>query len=409
MGKMNLLLVNKYFYVRGGADKVFFEEAALLASKGHKLGFFSMDHPRNAPSPYAGYFVSGVDYEERLGLWRAVREAGRILYSWEAKQNLRRLLERERFDLVHMHNIYHQISPSILDAIAEAGLPAVMTLHDYKMVCPTYNLLSKGRICERCSRGRYFHGFLRRCAKDSYSRSFVNMAEMYLHHRILGLYGKVALFIAPSRFLKDKVLAMGFPGEVRYVPNFINAAAYRPQFGGRERSLVFFGRLSKEKGLETLIQAMAGIPGTLKLIGEGPERPRLEALVHQERLDNVQFWGYCQADALFAEVKKSWFAVIPSEWYENNPLSVLEAFALGKPVVAARSGGIPELVRDFDTGLTFEPGNVGDLREKIRYLLQDSELIVQMGQNARRYVEKELNPERHYAELLKIYEDLTGR
>jgi glycosyltransferase involved in cell wall biosynthesis len=316
---------------------------------------------------------------------------------------MRLLLQSQRFDLVHLHNIYHQLSPSILDAVAEAGLPAVMTLHDYKIVCPTYKLLSEGRVCERCAMGKYWHCLLHRCVKVSYAKSFVNMAEMYLHHYFLGQYGKVALFLAPSKFLADKVGDMGFPGEVRYLPNFIDVKTYAPQFAGQEPSLVFFGRLSPEKGLPTLIQAMADIPGILKLIGEGSERPRLEAMVHRKGLQNVQFLGYRQADLLFDEVKKSWFAVVPSEWYENNPLSILEAFALGKPVVGARIGGIPELVRDGDTGLTFEPGNVQDLQEKIVFLLKNPELVTQMGKRARQFVEEVADPERHYQKLMEIY------
>jgi len=400
---MKILLVNKYFYLRGGSDKVFFDEAALLQSKGHKVGFFSMQHPRNFPSRYAPDFVSRVDYAEKMGLLRRWQAAGRILYSLEAKRKLRRLLARERFDIVHLHNIYHQLSPSILDAVAEAGLPAVMTLHDYKMVCPAYTLFSRGRVCERCSQGRYFHVLLRRCVQDSYGKSLVCLAEMYLHHRLLGLYGKVARFIAPSQFMKNKLQDLGFPGQVSHVPNFVNAEAYLPHFGGEEQSLVYFGRLSKEKGLPTLLQAMAGLPATLKLIGEGPERPRLAETVRQARLANVRFLGYRQGASLWAEIRRSRFTVLPSEWYENFPLAVLESFALGKPVLGARIGGIPELVQDGETGLTFEPGNVKDLREKILYLLNHPHLLMEMGRKGRELAEKEFNPQKHYESLMSIF------
>ncbi|MDI6812499.1 MAG: glycosyltransferase family 4 protein [Deltaproteobacteria bacterium] len=401
--KLKILVVNKYFYIRGGAEKVFFDEVSLLEQKGHEIGVFSMEHPRNAPSRYAPFFVSGVDYEGKMGTWQKLWEAGRILYSLEAKKKMRRLLQQEHFDLVHLHNIYHQISPSILDAIATAGLPAVMTLHDYKMVCPTYSLLADKRVCECCFQGRYFHSLWRRCAKDSYAKSFLSMAEMYLHHRLLKIYGKVALFIAPSRFLKAKVEESGFPYRIIHLPYFLNARDYQPNFISEEQSLVYFGRLSPEKGLETLIKAMSGVPANLKIIGEGPQRPRLEYLAGQLRLNNVQFLGYRQGDALFDEIKKSRFTVLPSEWYENYPVSVLESFALGKPVVGARIGGIPELVRDHDTGLTFEPGNIQDLQEKICFLMEEPDVITAMGKRARQFVEEVADPERHYQKLLKIY------
>jgi glycosyltransferase involved in cell wall biosynthesis len=400
---MKILLVNKYFYIRGGADKVFFDEASLLESKGHEIGFFSMDHPRNAPSRYAPFFVSGVDYEGKIGTWQKLQEAGRILYSREAKKKIRQLLGQEWFDLVHLHNIYHQISPSILDAIAAAGLPAVMTLHDYKMVCPTYSLYLDEHLCERCCQGKYFYCLLRRCSQKSYLKSFLNMTEMYLHHRILGQYGKINCFVSPSLFLINKLQEMGVSGEFHHLPNFIHIRNYRPQFIGEEQSLVYFGRLSQEKGLETLIQAMSGLPALLKIIGEGPQLPRLENLACQLRLKNVHFLGYRQGDALYDEIKKSRFSVLPSEWYENYPLSVLESFALGKPVVGSRIGGIPELVRDADTGLTFEPGNVQDLQEKIRFLLENPDVITQMGRRARQFVEEVADPDRHYHDLIKIY------
>lgn len=400
---MNILLVNKFFYLKGGSERVLFEEAALLERQGHKVGFFSMGHPRNLSSRYENYFVSGVDYEGKMGLPQKLREAGRILYSWEARKKMGQLLEEEHFDIVHLHNIHHQLSPSILDAIAARGIPAVMTLHDYKMVCPIYTLLRDNSPCECCSGGRYYFCVRHRCNRKSFSRSLVNVLEMYAHHRLFDLYAKVAVFASPSIFLRDKLREMGFAKEIAHLPNFIPLADFTPAFHHREKSLVYFGRLSQEKGLFTLIKAMPGLGGALKIIGEGPERGKLEELCAHHGLDNVRFLGYLQEQNLHREISRAMFAVMPSECYENFPLSVLEAFALGKPVVGARMGGIPELVRDLDTGLTFEAGNVQDLREKLRFLLENPDLVRDMGENARRLVEERYNPESHYAGLVEIY------
>jgi glycosyltransferase involved in cell wall biosynthesis len=400
---MKVLFINKFFYLRGGSERVFFDEASLMEEHGHEVGFFAMHHPRNLPSLYNQYFMPRVEYAEKMSLTQKLREAGRILYSWEARKRLRRILEQEKFEIAHLHNIHHQISPSILHELKRFGIPAVMTLHDYKMTCPTYNLLCHGHLCEVCTYGKYYSCVLNRCNKGSLAKSMVNTLEMYLHHRVMQIYGEVALFISPSKFLIEKLQEMGFPGKLVHLPNFIRSENIEPAQKGEEGSLVFFGRLSREKGVMTLIEAVRDLKVTLKLIGEGPQRGELEEKVSSEKISNVFFMGYKQGQELFDEIKKSMIVILPSEWYENNPLSVLEAFALGKPVIGSRLGGIPELVQDNETGFTFEPGNVADLREKIRLLLENINVIPEIRKKSQRFVIEELNPETHYEKLMNIY------
>ena len=238
---------------------------------------------------------------------------------------------------------------------------------------------------------------------------------MYLHHKILRIYDLVDVFISPSRFLKDKLQAMGFKGRIEVLSNFINPADFVPKYEAVEQSICYVGRLSKEKGVATLIEAVKGLDVTLKIIGDGPLRENLELgswsseekSSNSELQTNIQFLGYKTGDELKDKIKKSMFLVIPSENYENNPRSVIEAFALGKPVVGARIGGIPELIKDHETGLTFEPGNVEDLREKIDYMVNHPDKVIEMGRNARRFVEKELNAEKHYERLMEVYQSVT--
>jgi glycosyltransferase involved in cell wall biosynthesis len=400
---MKVLFINKFFYLRGGSERVFFDEASLLEKHGHEVGFFAMRHFRNLSSPYTPYFMPEVEYAEKMSLTRKLRETGRILYSWEARKRLRRLLEDKKYDIAHLHNIHHQISPSILDELSRFGIPAVMTLHDYKMACSTYNLLRDGCPCEHCAQGQYYHCFLYRCTKGSFSKSLINTLEMYLHHRIMRIYGKVDRFISPSKFLQEKLQEMGFRGEIVHLPNFIVSENFEPALKWDGDSLVFFGRLSREKGIITLLDAVKDLKCTLKLIGEGPQREELEDKVSTEKISNVIFLGYKQSQELFDEIKKSMIVILPSEWYENNPISVLEAFALGKPVIGARIGGIPELIEDYKTGLTFEPGNYSDLRKKISYFLNHSDAVLKMGQQARKDIEKRFSPEIHYNKLIEIY------
>ena len=230
---------------------------------------------------------------------------------------------------------------------------------------------------------------------------------MYLHHRILHIYDLVDAFISPSRFLKSKLEEMGFKKKIVYLPNFVNLQDYQPEYGWQENSIVYFGRLSKEKGLFTLIEAVKGLDVKLKIIGEGPIRESLEHSAKSKEIGNIEFLGYMSGEDLKNEIKKSMFVVLPSEWYENNPRSIIEGFALGKPAVGARIGGIPELVKDGETGLNFETGNVEDLRSKIKYLINNTDKIVVMGKNARRFVEVELNQEVHYKKLIEIYNSVS--
>lgn len=228
---------------------------------------------------------------------------------------------------------------------------------------------------------------------------------MYLHHKILHIYDLIDVFISPSIFLKKKIIELGFNKEINFLPNFINIKEYTPKFEPGKKSICYFGRLSEEKGLFTLLEAIKNIDIRLKIIGEGQLEERLKAKVKNDKINNIDFLGYKTDNNLSKEIKDSMFIVIPSECYENNPRSILEAFALGKPVIGSKSGGIPELVNHGNTGLIFEPGNFADLRNKIIRLINDPDRIKEMGINARKFVEEMYNPEDHYQKLIKIYRD----
>lgn len=402
---MKILLANKYFFIKGGAENSFFETAGLLEKKGHKVIFFSMQHPKNKTSEFERDFVSNVDYD-KPGLGGTLKAAGRLLYSFEAERKLADLIRREKPDLAHLNNIYHQISPSILNPLRKAGIPAVMTLRDYKVVCASYSMIADGKICEACKGGKYYQTFAKKCVKGSAVKSLLNTVEMYLHHDILKLYGMVHTYISPSRFLIEKVKEMGFKGRFEYLPNFTSLTSTdaddRPG-----KTALYFGRLSKEKGLLTLIEGAKRITDpefVLEIAGEGPIKEQLEQKIKAENIGNVKLLGFKKPAELAADIRRAGFLALPSEWYENNPRMIIEGFALGKPAVGARNGGIPELVRDNDTGWTYEPGNVDDLVEKLNRMLADPAKLQQMGRAARRLVEVELSAEKHYERLIGIYE-----
>lgn len=400
---MRVLLVNKYFYLKGGSETSFFNTAQVLEKNGHSVSFFSMDHPENFQSPYTKYYVSNVDYEGASSLSKTFKASLQLLYSREARTKLERLLDEEKPDVVHLHNIHHQISPSILHTLKKYDLPVIMTLHDYKMVCPVYTLMSKGQICERCKNKNFYHCTLLRCSKNSLVKSLLNTLEMYLHHSLLHVYDIVDTFLSPSLFLKTKLEDMGFKRSIFHLPNFIDSNQFTPSYSWEDPSLVYLGRLSKEKGIFTLLQAVEGLPIKCRIYGEGPEKDNISRWIADKSLTNVQLCGHIPQDKLKTKVRKAMFVVLPSEWYENSPFSVLESFALGKPVIGSRIGGIPELVEDKKNGLTFEPGDARDLRKNILYLLDNSERIRGLGEYARHHVEQKFCPGKYYKALIKIY------
>lgn len=399
---MKILLVNKFFFLNGGSEACMFDGARLLKERGHQVAFLSMAHPRNVAAEDPAYFVSHVDFKAPCGPGAKARNAARMLYSLEAKALMEEVIAKERPDVALLHNVYHQLSPSILGPLRRHRIPALMTLHDYKMVCPVYTLFSGGAPCERCRGGRFYWCAAKRCSTGSRVASILASAEMYLHHTLLDLYSGVTAFISPSRFLAEKLPAMGFTGSIHHIPNFLDVRGLDPGSRCEEDSFVYFGRLTPEKGLATLIAAMEGVPATCRIIGDGPIGGELRRMAAERGLGNVVFTGHLAFEHLAESVHRACAVVLPSEWHENSPRSVLEAFALGKPVIGARSGGIPELVRDGDTGLTFRPGDVTELRDALLSLLSHRARVAVMGANARRLVEREHSPEAHYERLMAL-------
>jgi len=401
---MKVLLINKFLYPKGGDAVCTIETGNLLRSQGHEVAFWGMHHPNNPEYANSDLFVNNLDLNNTVGLRKQLDIAAKLLYSVEAKKKVDALIKRVgKPDVVHLHNFAHQISPSILHVFKKYNIPVVMTMHDYKMVCASYTFLSHGKVCELCKGRKYINCFKQGCVKGSKVKSLLNTIEMYLHHRILKLYDLVDIYISPSAFLKGKNAEMSFKSKIEHIPNFVKHENFNPSYDWQEKSIYYLGRLSHEKGILTLIEAVKGLDVTLKIIGDGPLRLNVENKIKIENISNVKLLGYMTSDQLKNEMSKSMFMVIPSEWYENNPMSVIESFALGKPVIGARIGGIPELVRDNETGLTFESGNTKELSDKIKILLSNDESLKVYGKKARSYVKNTLCADVHYDKLMKVY------
>jgi glycosyltransferase involved in cell wall biosynthesis len=407
---MNTLLsINNYHYYRGGADSIFLEQNRMFEALGWKVVPFAMKHPQNLPSPWSDSFVDEIEFGSDYSLPRLLRRVPRTVYSLQARRRLDDLLNRTHPSVCHAHNIYHHISPSILGLLKERAVPTVLTLHDLKIACPAYKMLAHDGICERCRGGRLHNVVLNRCIKESAALSAVVLVEAVLH-RLLGSYRRcVDMFIVPSRFYIEKFCEWGWPrSHFRHVPNFVNIRQYQPDYSPG-RAFLYFGRVSNEKGLPSLIRAAAAARCPLKIAGTGPELDGLRKLAAELEAD-VTFLGYLTGAPLHAAIRDARAVVLPSEWYENAPVSLLEAYALGKPVIGARIGGIPELIRENETGVGFPSGDERSLSAVLADMAARPDAqLAQMGRCGRKWVEEEFTAEMYRSRLLSAYHDVGAK
>lgn len=381
------------------------QERQFLMDKGVEVIDFAMQDPRSLPSRYSEYFVKNQSYkDERSGLFEKLSLGLKLIHSPEAVRQIGRLIDATRPNLVHCHNIYHQLTPSIIGAAKKRGVPVALTLHDYKPICPVYTRLQSGQVCSRCQGGDFRNVLKYRCADGSVAQSAVLFAEAWFQ-RFLGSYEQVDLVVAPSEFMKGSVAGYRFPEHrVKVIYNGVDTADIRP--GGEDRGYaLYLGRLSAEKGLKTLLAAHTQCPGACRLVvaGTGPLEDELRA-----SCPGAEFVGHVTGSELEETVRGASVIVVPSEWYENCPMSVLEAMSYGKPVVASRIGGIPELVVHGETGLLYPAGDRDALAGCLKTLMGDPALRRSFGVAARKRVEERYSLERHNAELWASYQGLVG-
>lgn len=407
---MKILMCNTFQYLRGGAERCVFGLTRLLTEQGHQVVPFGMHDPRNQPSEYDDFFVSHIDFPTELsgesGVAGKLRVLERVVYSREARRNIEALIEQERPDLVHVHGIAHEISPSILPGIKKYGIPIVQTLHDYKLVCPNTSFVSNNTVCEKCQGHRYYQVMLNRCKRGSLPASVLAGIEAYAHHWT-GMYTRnVDLFISPSEFLKQKLQQFGIENRIETIPNFIDLDQFEP-VTQKEDYFVFIGRLVAVKGVRTLVRAMRQVKnGRLLIAGTGELEAELKAYCAEHQLDNVTFLGHLNTDALVPLLQKARFSIVPSEWYENYSMAVIESFACGTAVVGANIGGIPEQVLDGQTGRLFPSGDEAALAALLNDLAANPSAAQEMGQQARRFVEETNSPEAHLAATMRLYQTL---
>lgn len=400
---MKVLYANKFFFLNGGSETVMFQERGYMLEQGIEVVDFSMQDERNFESEYSEFFVRPVSYRKGP-LKERLRAARSFIHSGEAVEKLRVLVKKTKPDIAHLHNIYHQLTPSIIPALKSMGVKTVITLHDGKLCCPAYLMLSKSKPCRDCGGKNFYLPLLRNC-QNSRMQGALLTAEAY-YHKWKGSYDAADIFITPSRFLAGVVEPRTGKEKLRTLHNGIEINKYTPSWED-ENYILYLGRLSSEKGVKTLIEAHSTMNGgtnkpKLLVVGTGP----LEEELRANASGHVTFTGYCSGEALWEHIRKASCLVIPSECYENCPMTVIEAMAMGKPVIGSRMGGIPEQVEDGINGYLCEAGNAKEFTTAMNKLMADPALRRKMGEASRKKAETKYNLETHNRELMNIYEQL---
>ena len=402
---MKILMVNKFHYLKGGSEKYYFELAELLKENGHEVAFFSMKDEKNIKTDCKEYFVEPIDLNTGSKL-----KALDVIYSKENKKKMEEALEEFKPDIVHLNNFQRQLSASIIDPIKKRNIPIVFTAHDVQAICPAIIMMDNDKnICEKCMKGKYLNCIKKKCNKGSTLKSIVGALEGY-YYRTKNIYTKkIDFIITPSEFYRGKMIEDGIPGnKIKALHNFVELKDYDLDVIDDGYAL-YFGRLSKEKGILNLIEAFTKLKeGKLYIAGEGPEKETIENIIKENKLeDRVKLLGFLNSDQMKETIRKCKFVVVPSIWYENCPYSVMETLAIGKPVIGADIGGIPELVINDRSGLTYKYDSVEELSNKMKELFKNEELVKEFGTNAKKQANELYGKDVYYKNIMSIYEKLV--
>lgn len=408
MGKLKILVINNYHFRRGGADSIYFNTLDLLKSKGHEVEAFSLKHGQNLFNKNSHLFAEYHDMPQ-LNFFQKILSLKKYFYYGEAKKNLAKLLKEFNPDVVHAHLLYGGLTSSVLALLHKKNIPVVYSAHDYKLICPNQSFLINGsKVCEACKGRKYYNAAVKKCNRNNMLFSIVIALESYFRDIFFPISKHISVIVASSDFGLKKHLEFrpDFKTQITRLYNLApNIEEIKPVFSYKSY-FIFFGRLSSEKGVLTLLDAWKKLPPNiqLKIVGTGPQSSELANKVIEEKLSNVELLGYKVGDELIELIQKASFVVVPSEWYENNPMTVIEAFSYGKVGIGSNVGGIPELIIDGITGYSFEMGNPQKLADSI--MKADSlsfEEYLTMSNNAREFALKNCASNIHYDQLMSIY------
>lgn len=408
---MTILHVNKFFDFHGGAEVYLHELMEAQMRAGHRVHVFATKKPGTAPHPDERYSPTYHAFNLFEGPLTDMKKAFSYLWNREARRYFSRMLDEVKPDVVHLHNLYHHLSSSLLAEIRARGVPCIQTLHDYKLACPNYKMYTQGSPCERCKNGSYTQAIKYRCMGSSFAANALAAAEMQLTKATMAYEKTVQMFACPSQFMHDKMAEWGEPAsKLRVVLNPTHMPA-KPAVGGGGY-LLYAGRLSPEKGVDTLIRGIASLPLLpLWIAGRGPEEARLRQLADELGAHHVRFLGFQPPEEL-AKLRSSAEAmVLGTKMYENASGVILEGLASGLPCFATNVGGNPELIQEGETGWLLPPDDPDAWKQAFVAFQQLSpERRRGVGKKARAFIEGGRTWGRHLAQLEQLYEEcIHGR
>jgi glycosyltransferase involved in cell wall biosynthesis len=397
---MKVLQINNQHFPKGGAHKVYFNTAELLKKNGHEVFFFSMREELMIPYEYSGCFPEAVDYRHSSFITR-VKSVRKFVYNDEACDKLKAFIKDKKPDIAHLHLFMGGLSNSILKALKDAHIPVVHTVHDYRLICPAYSLLDNdNRPCKKCKDQLYIRCAINSCSSDKkYSHSAALSIDACFRKYYMDPLKYIDLFIFVSRFARNIHISFNpaFNHNSCFIYNFTSVSSAGAAVRGDY--FLYSGRLSREKGIELLINVAKKSGIRLKVAGTGPLHEELS-----EKSDKkIEILGYKNASELYSLIQNSAFVIVPSIWYENNPLAVVESFSIGKPVIGSSIGGVPELLQD-GRGILFEPQNEESLSNAISEALAlTPQRYLDMSNSCLEFAQREFSPQKHYESLIRAY------
>jgi glycosyltransferase involved in cell wall biosynthesis len=403
---VKVLLVNKYLYSRAGAETALLHTRDLLLANGHEVIDFAMTHPENLSSRYEGFFAPSRSYDGggAAAVAQRVRDGAATIYSVGARRALVRLLNTVRPDVAHLHNIYHQLTFSIVDELASRGIPMVQTIHDWKIACPAYTLFTEGAPCRRCPESNVLKAVRHRCVKDSVAGSSIAAVEAAVAHK-RGSYHRVATYIAPSDFARSVVMLAGIPAEqVRRLTYLFPREELAPTSQLPREPLFFHaGRLDETKGVRQLLAAFAATPANARLEVAGWGALEDEVRAAAARDARITFLGRLPRETVLERLSHSRALLLPSIWEDNCPLIMLEAQARSTPAIVSDRGGPREFVRDGEHGFVIDPEDTATFARRIADMTEDAETGAALGARGHQRLLAEHDPDLHYRDLMTIY------
>lgn len=413
-----VLVVNKYHFISGGAERYFLSIMEVLRKNGIEPIPLSLNYSRTFPTPYQKYFIEPIvnDGEAKIisqnPTWKQkIGLAKQAIYNTRAVEAVRRIHEEHKPDLAYFLNFNNHVSPSAIDACAQLDIPVVMRMSDFNLVCASNMYYRDGHPCMDCKKGLH-HAVINRCVHHSYMRSMLSVLAMSFH-RLAGFYKKVNAFVTPTNFMKQELVELGFSEKIVHQINTFAMPQGKVAPNTETPYILFVGRFARYKGVDTAIEAFARIKDKrgviFRLMGDenDEDSQRVKRVVLKFFNSDVEILPFeSDKKKIIEAIQGSLFTVLPSENYENLPNTILESFSCARTVISTRLGSIPDIVKDEKYGLLYEYANIQDFSDKLEWLIKNDEARKQMGENAYQAILNEYSEEQHTEKLLQLFENV---